>query len=416
MFPKKALFGLAMVAVRDLLVGFWIAEVPRSFRVITGNKRDTQWKAQSYTPPPASRKRIQWKATAFRGLELLTRHTAEQPATIVVPALYSFKPGEMVALGWLNDVQALGRIRQRIVAASNLTGWDVFTFHTLHNLDRYFDSTIAAMRDTWLNERNLNADCVSRTEQQFRRPYDYHEIRARLVENLTLQTSLLDWLCDNEADVSFRVHVIGTGLMSALVWAGAITFPFAVNSLTKIGAHWDRGLISAAEEELKAAKLNPDEDSVGWSKFFEVRRIIEGRNRGPRNLSLVALREHLPQSNAPSRPFWYSSAAGAKPVLIQTARDVQKALQSMNLNSWSPGMPERLLGERLRGWLVSSLHPMASVCRWSVSNYLLATPQATTLFLNHIATLGRPWPNAEIPASSKSLATVQNKGDGALIN
>ena len=363
--------------------------------MITGSKRDAQWKAQSYPAPPASLKRIQWKATAFRSLELLTRHTPEEPATIVVPALYSFKPGEMVALGWLNDVHALVRIRQRIVAASNLTGWDVFTFHTLHNLDHYFDSTIAAMRDTWLNEKNLNRDCVSRTEQQFRQPYDYHEIRARLVENLTLQASLLDWLSSREPDASFRIHVIGTGLVSALVWSGAIQFSSAVTSLTKIGAHWDRSLTAVAEEELKAAKVNLDEHSVGWLRFFEVRRIIEGRNRVARGLSFSALRDHLPQSDAPSRPFWYSSSAGVKPVLIQTSRDVQKALQSMNLNSWSAGTPARIGAERLRGWLVSSLHPMASVCRWSVSNYLLATPQATLLFLDHIATLGKPWPNAE---------------------
>ena len=44
---------------------------------------------------------------------------------------------------------------------------------------------------------------------------------------------------------------------------------------------------------------------------------------------------------------------------------------------------------RIRGWLVSAMHPAAVTCRWSVYNYLLATPQAGMLFLEHIAALGR---------------------------
>jgi hypothetical protein len=32
---------------------------------------------------------------------------------------------------------------------------------------------------------------------------------------------------------------------------------------------------------------------------------------------------------------------------------------------------------------------MAAICRWSVYNYLLATPETAVLFLDHIAALGR---------------------------
>jgi hypothetical protein len=64
----------------------------------------------------------------------------------------------------------------------------------------------------------------------------------------------------------------------------------------------------------------------------------------------------------------------------------------MDLASWSPDLPKRLpadYADRVRGWLVSPLHPMASTCHWSVYNYLLATPNSALLFLDHIAALGR---------------------------
>ena len=60
----------------------------------------------------------------------------------------------------------------------------------------------------------------------------------------------------------------------------------------------------------------------------------------------------------------------------------------MNLASWSSELPP-VASEPVRGWLVSPQHPMASACRWSVYNYLLATPQSAVLFLDHIAALGR---------------------------
>src|SRR5438094_7083216 len=103
------------------------------------------WKERAYPAPISSRRQFQWKASALRSLEHLHRtHVTGQPVTVVVPALYNFMPAEGVALGWLNDINALLAIRQKIVAAAKLTGWDVFTFHTQHNLDSFFNSNIAA--------------------------------------------------------------------------------------------------------------------------------------------------------------------------------------------------------------------------------------------------------------------------------
>src|SRR5262245_43822480 len=109
------------------------------------------WKERIYPVPTPSRKGFRWKASALRSLQRLNKtHVTGRPATIVVPALYNFMPAEGVALGWLNEIDALHTIRHRMIAAARITGWDVFTFHTQHNLDSYFNSTIAAMRDTWL--------------------------------------------------------------------------------------------------------------------------------------------------------------------------------------------------------------------------------------------------------------------------
>ena len=71
----------------------------------------------------------------------------------------------------------------------------------------------------------------------------------------------------------------------------------------------------------------------------------------------------------------------------------------MNLNSWAYASAKagKTADEPIRGWLISALHPMARLCRWSVSNYLLATPGSVTLFLDHIATLGRT-PVLQLPA------------------
>src|SRR5262249_16837073 len=127
-------------------------------------------------------------------------------------------------------------------------------------------------------------------------------------------------------------------------------------------------------------------DETGWSRFEQLRRLIEGH-------SVTALgvpREDLPQVDAPSKPFWYSPTVKDEPVLITTARDAAGALDTLNLSSWGFATPTPLRDdESVRGWLVSPLQPFARLCRWSVSNYLLANPASVSLFIDHIATLGR---------------------------
>jgi hypothetical protein len=98
----------------------------------------------------------------------------------MIPALYNFMPAESVALGWLNEIESLVTIRQRIACAARITGWDVFTFHTLHNADHYFDTTIGAVRETWMKEGNLSTAAIMEAKRQFGRACDYHRIHARL--------------------------------------------------------------------------------------------------------------------------------------------------------------------------------------------------------------------------------------------
>jgi hypothetical protein len=306
----------------------------------------------------------------------------------MVPALYNFLPAESVAMGWLNEIDALGTIRQRLMLATNITGWDVFTFHTLHNLDHYFDTTIAAVRDTWVKEGNLSVAAVGETKRQFGKPYDYHRIQPRLVENLVFQSSLMDWLSRRAEDVPLRFHVLGTALLSALVSSRALPFGDAVKAALKIGRRWDQTLCESAEGRT--------EDEIGWSRFNQVRKLLEGRS----TLALAVAREDLPAIDAPARPFWYSPNAKDAPVLIRTSQEARTALETLNISSWSCELPDAA-GESIRGWLISPLHPMAHACKWSVSNYLLATPAAATLFLSHIATLGR-----------KPVAPVEKKPGG----
>ena len=297
----------------------------------------------------------------------------------MVPALYNFMPAESLAMGWLNEIDALVTIRQRMICAAKITGWDVFTFHTLHNADRFFDSTIGAVRDTWMKEGNLSTAAMLETKRQFGKPCDYHRIHARLVENLVFQSSLLDWLLHRASDVPLRFHVIGTALLSALVSSGSVTFNAAVKSALKFGTRWD--------ETLRSLGTAKTEEEIGWSRFAQVRSLMEGQS----SLSLAVALEDLPAAEAPSRPFWYSPTAKDEPMLIRTAQDAVSALETLNLASWSfsSSRAGRSADEAIRGWLISPLHPMARLCRWSVSNYLLATPDSASMFLDHIATLGR---------------------------
>jgi hypothetical protein len=302
-----------------------------------------------------------------------------KPATIIVPALFNFMPAENIALGWLNEIDAMVTIRQRMICATKITGWDVFTFHTLHNADRYFDTTIGAVRDTWTKEGNLSPVAHRETKRQFAKPYEYHRVNARLIENLVFQSSLLDYVGHrgSHSQVPLRFHVIGTALLSALVSSGSISFADAVNSAMKFGARWDETLMNPGSGRT--------EDEAGWARFEQVRRLIEGRS----GLSLAVAREDLPAPSAPSRPFWYSPTAKDEPVLISTAYDAASALETLNLSSWAyTSKPVQAANEPVRGWLASPLHPMASVCKWSVSNFLLATPASVPLFMDHIATIG----------------------------
>jgi hypothetical protein len=360
-------------------------------------KQDQAWKTRTYPVPKPTRSGFRWKASALRGLHRWSGEpVSSHPATIMVPALYNFMPAETLAMGWLNEIDALATIKQRMTCAASITGWDVFTFHTLHNADHYFDTTVGAVRDTWVKEGNLSTAMVRETRRQFGKPYDYHCVHARLVENLVFQSSLLDWLGRRASDVPLRFHVVGTGLLSALVSSGSVTFSEAVKSAMKFGARWDESLRS-----LGSAGTARTEAEVGWSRFEEVRRLIEGAS----SLSLAVEHDDLPAPDAPSRPFWYSPTAKDEPMLITTAQDAVHALETLNLASWSstPAAAARNADEPIRGWLMSPLHPMAPLCRWSVSNYLLATPSSVTLFLDHIASL------AQLPVLPLLVEPIQNR-------
>jgi hypothetical protein len=360
--------------------------------LIDGCKPDQAWKTRSYPVPTPSRKGLRWKASALRRLHRFSNGVGSaRPATIMVPALYNYMPAESLAMGWLNEIEALVTIRQRMICAAKITGWDVFTFHTLHNLDHYFDTTIAAVRDTWLKEGNLSAAAVLETKRQFSKPYDYFKIPARLVENLVFQSSLLDWIAHRASDVPLRFHAIGTALLSALVSSGSVSFSAAVKSALRFGARWDETMSTVTQSNA---------GDVGWLRFERLRRLIEGRSV----TSLAVPREDLPQAAAPSKPFWYSPTVKDDPILINTAQDAAVALETLNLSSWAYASPAALRAdESVRGWLVSPLHPIARLCRWSVSNYLLATPESAGLFIDHIAALGRA-PIIELPPE-----TLQNR-------
>ena len=364
--------------------------------------------------PIPSRNRFRWKASLLRGLHLLSKGTsnARRPVTIVVPALYNFLPAEGLATGWLNEIDALQTIRQRIARAAKITGWDVYTFHTLHNLDRYFDTTISTVRDTWVSEGSLSIAAVQETKFRFGHAYDYYRVQPRLIENLVFQSSLLDWLNKRAEDVPLRPHVIGTALLSALVSTGSLSFDSAVNTALNIGKEWDLSLQWVAEQKaVKRTEKPARAGDIAWLRFQEIRKLVEGRS----TLSLDVSPGHLPSVgtiNTPSRRFWYSRDRKSEPFLIETARDVVTALETLNIASWSSRTPKRS-GESVRGLLVSPLHPAARECRWSFSNYLLATPPTILLFLDHIAVMGRGGLKAsepEVPQKRLRLSRMKVTG------
>ena len=200
------------------------------------------WKTRTYPVPTPARQTFRWKASALRRLHRFGNSSAPRPCTIMVPALFNFLPAETLALGWLNEIDALVSIRHRMGCAAQITGWDVLTFHTLHNLDHFYDTTITAVRDTWLKEGTLSAAAVLETKRRFAKPYDYFRIPARLVENLVFQSSLMNWIEHRTSDVPLRFHAIGTALLSALVSSGSICFSSAVTSALKFGERWETAM------------------------------------------------------------------------------------------------------------------------------------------------------------------------------
>ena len=352
-----------------------------------GANRQYAWKERTYVIPNPSRKGFQWKASALHRLQRLDRRQQSvQPVTVVVPALYNFMPAEVLALGWLNEIDCLAAIRHRIMLVSKLIGWDVFTFHTRHNLDPYFDTAIKAVRETWLNEGALNLEAISETRKRFGSAYDYHRIEPRLVENLLIQASLMEWLTVRAGDRPLQFHVIGTGLLSSLVWSGALQFQSAIRTAIKMGIRWDARLEKLAREDIHRSGSTPTAENIGWRRFHRVRQLVEGRA----TLDLAADPADSPKYEAPSRPFWYSATAKDEAIWVETRQDVATALESMNLASWAPDVPKPLAQDRssgrVRGWLASPMHPVSTACHWSFYNYLLATPDASLLFLDHIAT------------------------------
>src|SRR5262249_37732573 len=123
---------------------------------------------------------------------------------------------------------------------------------------------------------------------------------------------------------------------------------------------------------------------IGWQQFEAIQRIIDGQEE----VSLSVSRKHLPKAEAPSKPFWFTPTSEEEPVLIETSRDAALALESLNLSSWKSG-DVRTADHTTRGGLISPLPRVARTCRWSVSNYLLATPASSLMFIQHIAALSR---------------------------
>jgi hypothetical protein len=387
----------------------------RHSQEISGENRRYAWKKRSYIVPNPSQKAFQFKLSALRSLHKLHKvELAGEPVTIVVPALYNLMPAETVALGWLNEIDALVTIRNKIVAANKVTGWDVYSFHTQHNLDPFYASMIDAVRETWLREGSLKLNSVAEARARFSRQYHYNSIPGRLVENIVFQSSLINWL-SKRTGAPLRFHAVGTALLGALVSTAAISLDSAVRTALKAGTRWDDSIAETTADELKRmhAGKTPTEEDHGWRRFHRIRQMIEGRAE----IALGVVSGDLPEVDAPTRPFWFSATAEDEPVLIESIRDVHYALESMTLSSWSPvapkPIPTKYAADRVRGWLVSPLHPMASICRWSVYNYMLATPATALQFLDHIAVRGAaPRITPESEAVQKRLPLSRRKVTG----
>src|SRR5262249_41002730 len=155
-------------------------------------------------------------------------------------------------------------------------------------------TTIAAVRDTWVKEGTLSPVAIREARRLFGRPCDYHHVQARLVENLVFQSSLLDWIRNQDPNISLRFHVIGTALLSALVSASSIPFRVAVETAMKFGARW--------HETLRETSDSKGGEDANWAVFRSIRRLMEGSS----SAAMSVLPEDLPIPEAPVRPFWYS--------------------------------------------------------------------------------------------------------------
>src|SRR5207247_8171828 len=128
-------------------------------------------------------------------------------------------------------------------------------------------------------------------------------------------------------------------------------------------------------------------------------------------ISLAASPNDLPKVEAPCQPFWFSASGDEEPVLVETARDAALALETVNFTSWC-SRQLRLPGHFLRGFLNTPLHPWARQCRWSLSNYLLATPSTVAMFMQHIAVIGRAPVMLVEPDAQKRLRLSRMKVTG----
>jgi hypothetical protein len=285
-------------------------------------------------------------------------------------------------MGWLNEISALQIIRKRMGVVAGKTGWDVFTFHTQHNLDHFYDSNISALGHTWVNEGSLSAAAVKESKSRFGHDYDYHQLQPRLAENLVFQASLMDWVAQHADNVPLQFHVVGTALYSALIRTGALSFESALDSVLKVGARWDRSILRLAEKRAAQTECGKTETEIGWQRFELVQAVMDGRER----LSLPVIAKDLPKVDAPSHPFWFSPAGDEDPIRIKTSRDAVLALESLNISSWYKEEIRPVEGA-VQGMLAGALHPLARSCRWSLGKYLLATPACILMFLRHIASI-----------------------------
>src|SRR5436190_2223757 len=91
-----------------------------------GHLRETPryaWKERTYVVPSPSRKGFQWKASALRNIQRLGNPALTgHPVSVVVPAVYTSRPAEALALVWFTEIDAFGTIRHRILDSRNSQG------------------------------------------------------------------------------------------------------------------------------------------------------------------------------------------------------------------------------------------------------------------------------------------------------